>query len=136
MASLVFLVLGSLAQRVKIPDLPSCEGLILSNCYVIPCKSLICFRFSRVVVPWFTKTHSLFWVFSIKGKGSQKYGKMELFSIRPLSIILYNAKLSDHLQGALRLSLICFRCRVVVSWFKKTTLYLFFFLQGKDQKNT
>ena len=79
MASLVFLVLGSLAQRVKIPDLPSCEGLILSNCYVIPCKSLICFRFSRVVVPWFTKTHSLFWVFSIKGKGSQKYGKMELF---------------------------------------------------------
>ena len=45
MASLVFLVLGSLAQRVKIPDLPSCEGLILSNCYVIPCKSLICFRF-------------------------------------------------------------------------------------------
>ena len=48
MASLVFLVLGSLAQRVKIPDLPSCEGLILfSNGYIILCKSLICFRFSR-----------------------------------------------------------------------------------------
>ena len=46
MASLVFLVLGSLAQRVKIPDLPSCEGLIpFSNGYVILSKSIICSSF-------------------------------------------------------------------------------------------
>ena len=42
MASLVFLVLGSLAQRVKIPDLPSCEGLILfPNFYVMLCFALL-----------------------------------------------------------------------------------------------
>ena len=75
MASLVFLVLGSLAQRVKIPDLPSCEGLILSNCYVIPCKSLICFRFSRVVVPWFTKKHSFFGVSLFKGRDPKIWKK-------------------------------------------------------------
>ena len=57
MASLVFLVLGSLAQRVKIPDLPSCEGLdLFSNC----CKSLICFRFFRVAAPWFIKKSLFF----------------------------------------------------------------------------
>ena len=47
-----------------------------------------------------------FWIFSIKERDPKNMDKYGAFSIRPLCIILYNAKFSDHLQGALRLRLI------------------------------
>ena len=62
------------------------------------------------------------------------YGKNGPFSIRPLSIILYDAKLSDHLQGAIRLSLICFRSCVVVPWFKKNNSLFWFFSKESSKK--
>ena len=78
MASLVFPVLGSLAQRVKIPDLPSCEGLILfSNGYIILSKSLICFRFSLGL----QKPTHYFGLSLLKEKDLKNMEKMDLFPL-------------------------------------------------------